>query len=69
MSTKQTTENPMQREIGDAMREANPEIEGDLMRKLMERGVDGPVREMLAAFQRGRSRRPRYVPGWRPDST
>jgi len=49
------------------MRRANPDIKGDLMRKLTENGVDGAIMAVQTAFvQSTRGRRPRYVQGWRP---
>lgn len=53
----------VQDRICEAMKAANPDIDGDLMRHLDARGVGDVVREAMEITRR--PRRSRYVQGWR----
>ena len=53
--------------IREAVATADPERGGSLQERLDANGINGPEREAIEAIWSGRtSRRPRYVPGWRP---
>jgi hypothetical protein len=60
------TQDAQRSRVSEAMDAANPDIDGDLMRHLDQRGVGDVIREGMEIVRSSRRGRSRFVQGWRP---